>query len=267
IKKLQEVTLNNVNDTLDKYQKRQKSIQDDRNLVKEDKLSTGTHVFIMNKPIKGKLEANYLGPYVVVEQAKGGNYKLTTVDGKYVKSLPRNKLKVVPKSDDAQIKFQIENIMDWRTRNGKIEYFVKWLDSPVSENSWIPENHIDNIEAIQEFHGKIHQTSLFSRSLNHSFIMIIMLFMVFITPILCQSIDGMFQYCPSHTKRSLYDLNELDCNHPNVRYGESNEYSMLRKSKYSVDGRGYVCLKSKIIGRTYRPLWGNDEINYFTAPL
>ncbi|RNA18547.1 hypothetical protein BpHYR1_017950, partial [Brachionus plicatilis] len=93
IKKLQEVTLNNVNDTLDKYQKRQKSIQDDRNLVKEDKLSTGTHVFIMNKPIKGKLEANYLGPYVVVEQAKGGNYKLTTVDGKYVKSLPGNKLR------------------------------------------------------------------------------------------------------------------------------------------------------------------------------
>ncbi|RNA11220.1 hypothetical protein BpHYR1_048634 [Brachionus plicatilis] len=113
--------------------------------------------------------------------------------------------------------------MDWRTRNGKIEYFVKWLDSPVSENSWIPENHIDNVEAIQEFHGKIHQTSLFSRSLNHSFIMIIMLFMVFITPILSQSIDGMFQYCPSHTKRSLYDLNELDCNHHNVRYGESND--------------------------------------------
>ncbi|RNA11219.1 hypothetical protein BpHYR1_048633 [Brachionus plicatilis] len=52
-----------------------------------------------------KLEANYLGPYVVVKQAKGVNYKLTTVYGKYVKSLPRNKLKVVPKSDDAQIKY------------------------------------------------------------------------------------------------------------------------------------------------------------------
>ncbi|RNA38371.1 hypothetical protein BpHYR1_018245 [Brachionus plicatilis] len=60
--------------------------------------------------------------------------------------------------------------------------------------------------------------------------MIIMLFMVFITPILSQSIDGMFQYCPSHTKRSLYDSNELDCNHPNVRYGESNEYTPLQLS-------------------------------------
>ncbi|RNA43190.1 hypothetical protein BpHYR1_044986 [Brachionus plicatilis] len=36
---------------------------------------------------------------------------------------------------------------------------------------------------------------------------------------------------------------------------------MLPKSKYSVDGRGYDCLKSKIIGRTYRPLWAPLQVS------
>ncbi|RWS21677.1 hypothetical protein B4U80_04436 [Leptotrombidium deliense] len=40
---------------------------------------------------------------------------------------------------------RVEKILKRRKRNGKVEYFVKWLNHPNSYNSWEPQESIQNL--------------------------------------------------------------------------------------------------------------------------
>jgi len=44
--------------------------------------------------------------------------------------------------------------LDERTRNGIIEYFLKWIDYNDSENSWEPEENLHCEELVNDFEVK-----------------------------------------------------------------------------------------------------------------
>ena len=46
------------------------------------------------------------------------------------------------KFDKQDQDYEVEKILKTRTKNGKKEYFVKWLGYPDSMNSWIPEENL-----------------------------------------------------------------------------------------------------------------------------
>jgi hypothetical protein len=47
---------------------------------------------------------------------------------------------------DAQT-YQVERILERRTKDGKTEYFVKWVGYPDSVNSWEPEENFVEVRA------------------------------------------------------------------------------------------------------------------------
>ena len=49
---------------------------------------------------------------------------------------------------------EVEEISDFRKRNGQLEFFVNWKELDESECTWEPKNHFDTVECIQEFWNK-----------------------------------------------------------------------------------------------------------------
>ena len=39
--------------------------------------------------------------------------------------------------------YEVEKILDQRTKNGKIEYLLKWKRYPASDNSWVSESNLN----------------------------------------------------------------------------------------------------------------------------
>jgi hypothetical protein len=159
MKRMYENTIPQAVEKLEKAHKQQMKGQDNRNLVSIEPIKPGTHVYIKAKPIRGKLEPSFTGPYVVNGMTKHGNYELFTTDGIFIKSLPRHKLKEVEKTLSNERAFEIEKILDCRSRNGNIEYYVKWKNSSDNENSWVMERHVECPELIQNFHESFHKES------------------------------------------------------------------------------------------------------------
>ena len=52
--------------------------------------------------------------------------------------------------------WEVEEVLAKRKRYGKMQYLVKWLGYPNSENTWEPEENLSNASIkIQEFEMKI----------------------------------------------------------------------------------------------------------------
>jgi len=50
--------------------------------------------------------------------------------------------------------YEVEEILDKRTRYGKIQYLIKWKGYPLSEASWEPEENLNCLELLKEFNKK-----------------------------------------------------------------------------------------------------------------
>ena len=48
----------------------------------------------------------------------------------------------------------MEDILDHRMRDGKIEYFVKWKGYPEEENTWEKESQFEETECIADYWNK-----------------------------------------------------------------------------------------------------------------
>jgi hypothetical protein len=47
-------------------------------------------------------------------------------------------------SDSDESNYEVERILERRTRNGKLEYRVKWSGYPLSQSTWEPLSNLKN---------------------------------------------------------------------------------------------------------------------------
>ena len=143
-------------ETIENAQKRQKTIQNNREKPTESTLPIGSTVYIRNLKIERnkQLKPDAHGPFMIKGRASGGNYVLEKVNGQtYRENLPLSRLKLVA-SDPDEKSFDIEYVVDHRKRHGHLEYLVKWEGFATSENSWVKEHLFDSVECIQEYWDK-----------------------------------------------------------------------------------------------------------------
>lgn len=63
--------------------------------------------------------------------------------------------------------FIVETIVDKRTRNNKIEYFVKWKDYSDEDNTWEIKDNLECLELIEEYEKKLKLKK--SHEMKHKF--------------------------------------------------------------------------------------------------
>jgi hypothetical protein len=139
---------------------KQRAQQDKRGKIVR-KLEVGQQVFVKIPIRVNKLQRKFSGPFIVSRVSELGNYFLKTSDGKELpKSYPVTKLKPfeaeIAEEDDV---FEIEDILDHRVFNDRVEYFVKWKDYNESENSWIAEEHFSDPECLRDYWAKISEVN------------------------------------------------------------------------------------------------------------
>ena len=72
------------------------------------------------------------------------DYKGNQIEGSFY----TNEIQLVDKSDSI---YQIEKVVNKRTRRGQIEYLVKWQGYPEEANSWVPQSDLFNLQCQLNF--------------------------------------------------------------------------------------------------------------------
>ena len=58
-----------------------------------------------------------------------------------------------PVEIDNAVEYEVEEILDSRIRNGKLEYLIHWRGYNISERTWEPSSNVTNApEKVLEFH-------------------------------------------------------------------------------------------------------------------
>jgi hypothetical protein len=113
-------------------------------------IPVGGLVMLKDPTRSTKHQPLWIGPFRVVEQKRGGNYSLQNIDfSLYHRQPPRDHLKVIDANADVPFDelFYVERILDHKGPPNKRRYLVKWLNEPVSHNTWEPEVNLTGSEA------------------------------------------------------------------------------------------------------------------------
>jgi hypothetical protein len=128
-------------------------VQNDREKPIDAPLAICSTVYIRSLKIQNKLKPIFHGPYTVSGRTNNGNYIENRRGTKLRQTYPISHLKTVESEEDEVL--EVDQIVDNRKRSGKLEYFVKWKDLPVEENSWVKEQEFVTAEIIDEYWDNI----------------------------------------------------------------------------------------------------------------
>ena len=135
--------------SLQDYQIQQMATQDKAAPVRKAPLPKGSVVYCVNLLHQRKMQARFLGPYLIFEVTAQGLYKLENRHGLILKkAFPLDQLKIIDpefaeeiwKSELTQV-FTVDAIIDHRSKaNGKgLQYLVAWRGYDSDHNSWVDE--------------------------------------------------------------------------------------------------------------------------------
>ena len=134
-----------VNDKIKDYRSNYKEHFNQNNRIVDD-VAPGTLVMIRNhlKRKGRKMDAAFLGPFVVKCRNPFGTYEITTMEGVAHQSrVTRNAIKVIDgKLDDFSKDFEIEKIVRHKKKGGQMFYLVKWLGYNDKHNLWLPTQNL-----------------------------------------------------------------------------------------------------------------------------
>jgi hypothetical protein len=198
-------------------------------------------------------------------------------------ALPLSRLKVKDKITQNKIQsthpidgeyLDIDNIIDYRQRNKKREFLVKWKDLPDSENSWVEEQNFSDPVIIKNYFSKKRKSTQkvklnianiqinYSQTkiqylnnltqINHNKItlqiLIIIIFNI-LTFANATIISDNFNFCQSRSNMPTLDIENL-CKVQTIKQEQlippsnSTRLIILSKLHNIVNGIGYECSKT-----------------------
>ena len=264
----------------------QKKNQDKNSKVTELMLKTGTQVYVATKGLHNKLHPRYVGPYVVVKQATGGNYILKNILGEQLEnSFPLSRLKIIHESKesadtDQDNLYRVEKIIDHKKDSkNKDFYLVKWEKYSSKHNTWEPaENFIDK-NVIKKYWEKVNPKTkrhLYKNNnkISNTLISILCLFFVMITGVFSEKnteILGQFYFCENPS------INPFEASILNIENGcdlsrskskifptgqQFKNVHVLDKLVHEVQGIAYECKKLKVQMETSETFFGYPKVSY-----
>ena len=174
IEKLQQLRIS-LRDRLLAAQQRAAQYYNKRHIPKEFRIQQLVKLSTAHLKIKGsrKLLPRWIGPFRVVEKIGNQAYRLA-LPSKYARlhdvfsvqllemynrKEPNDELFLpMPDLEDPEDEWEVEEILDRRTRKNVVQYLVKWAGWPSEYNSFEPVNHLSNApRAIAAFERRLNK--------------------------------------------------------------------------------------------------------------
>jgi transposase InsO family protein len=128
---------------------RRKAIFNAKVGVKDDPFPVGAYVMLRNQRCKTKMDANYIGPFIIRRRTRGGTYVLQDLAGDL---FPRNaapsQLKLVSATSEEGLlggeenHFTVDRIINHRGQPGKYFYKVRWTGYGPADDTWEPAQNV-----------------------------------------------------------------------------------------------------------------------------
>ncbi|KAL2125782.1 hypothetical protein VTI74DRAFT_2758 [Chaetomium olivicolor] len=140
----------------------------DKKRLEGPRLGRGDKVYLVSRNLRTKrpskkLDFKKIGPFKIEEKVGNTNYRLSLPAAMRLRTnvfhisllepAPKNaRLETDIEAEDEEEEWDVEEILDSRLNNGRLEYLVKWLDFGHEDNSWEPVKNLHCPEKLEDFH-------------------------------------------------------------------------------------------------------------------
>jgi len=130
--------------------------------LNEHDFPNGSLVMIKDHSRKSKLQPEYVGRYEVVAKDQSGNLILKSADNRQQllsRPVPPDQAKAVEYDPDQESIYEVDKLLDHRTKNGVNEYRVLWKGYSEADATWEPESNFMDHEIIRKYHQQTRNKS------------------------------------------------------------------------------------------------------------